>query len=316
MKIVVFGTGPFCVPSFRAILESDHELIAVVTRPIEDAGKRRKTVANPTREAAEENGLPIYTPSSCNESAFVETLESLEADLFFVCDYGQILSRKCLAAAKLGGINLHGSLLPKYRGAAPVQWAIYNGESETGATVIHMTPKLDGGPCLTSIKLDLNGNENAEQVESSLSRLGTKAVLDAIQMLENWDGESELGTIQDSSLATPAPRIQKSDGKIDFNRTAKEIINQIRAFKPWPNSFCEWNHGKKPLRCIVHKASVINVETDAPAGVIVAVDKKLLAIQTSENAISIESIQPSGKKEMPIADFLRGNQLQVGQTMN
>ncbi len=316
MNIVVFGTGPFCVPTLHSLHNSRHTVVSVVTRPIEDAGKRRKTAANPVREYAEKIGLEIRDPNSCNRAEFVDTLTEMNADLFFVCDYGQILSRKCLASARLGGINLHGSLLPKYRGAAPVQWAIYNGETETGVTVIHMTPKLDAGPCLTRAVLPLVGNENAEQVEESLSQLGVRTVNQAIEMLENWDGASTIGSTQDPERATPAPRIRKSDGRIDFQRSARQIVNQIRAFTPWPTSYCEWNHGKQPIRLIVHQASIMQIETDAPPGVIVAADKKLLAVQTGENALAIEKIQPAGKKPMAIADFLRGNALQVGQTMN
>lgn len=314
MKIVVFGTGPFCVPTFRWIAGSAHEVVALVTRPIEDAGKRRKSAANPTRDAAVELGIPIFDPVSCNQSDFVTNLQNMGADLFFVCDFGQILSRKCLSAARLGGINLHGSLLPKYRGAAPVQWAIYHGESETGVTVIHMTPKLDAGPCLTAERLELRGDENAAQVELELSNLGVAAVERSIHMLAEWDGQSEIGMVQDSSLATPAPRIKKSDGRLNFERTAEQLVDQIRAFNPWPNSFCEWNYGKHPLRLIVHKATVMHIETDAPPGTVVAADEKLLAVQTGEHALAIESLQPAGKKIMPVADFLRGNKVQIGQS--
>ena len=143
MKIVVFGTGPFCVPTFQWLLDSEHDVAAVVTRPIEDAGKRRKTIANPVRQAAEQSNVIVLAPESCNTAEFVEQLKSYKADLFFVCDYGQILSKTCLETAGMGGINLHGSLLPRYRGAAPIQWAIYNGDEELGVSVLHMTPKMD-----------------------------------------------------------------------------------------------------------------------------------------------------------------------------
>ena len=316
MKILVFGTGPFCVPSLNSLVGSEHEVLAVVTRPIEDAGKRRKTAANPVRETSERLGIPILSPANCNEDQFIQKLQNFAADLFFVCDYGQIMSRACLASARLGGINLHGSLLPKYRGAAPIQWAIYHGESKVGVTVIHMTPKMDAGPCLTSDSITLAGHEDAAEVESKLSELGVASVTKAIEQLEHWDGHSEIGQVQDRSLATPAPRIKKADGRIDFNRTAQQIVNQIRAFTPWPTSYCEWKFGKQPLRLIVHKAKVLQIETNAPPGVIVAVEKDFLAIQTGEHALTIETIQPAGKKLMPIADFLRGNPLQVGQTMD
>ena len=134
-------------------------------------------------------------------------------------------------------------------------------------------------------------------------------------MLADWDMNSPIGTIQDQSLATKAPRLSKADGKIDWTRTARQIVDQIRAFKPWPNSYCQWHNGKQPVRLIVHQAKMIQIETDAPPGVIVATDKNLLAVQTVEHALSIEVIQPAGKNAMPVADFLRGNRLQVGQTI-
>ena len=316
MKIVVFGTGPFCVPSLKWLRDSRHEILAVVTRPIEDAGKRRKSVANPVREYAEQQGLPIFDPGNCNDDPFVTTLQDLQAELFFVCDYGQILSNDCLSTAAYGGINLHGSLLPKYRGAAPINWAIYHGELETGVTVIHMTARLDGGPCLTRKAIPIGCDDTAETIEVALSRIGTEAVAEAIDMLSAWDQVSPLGTLQDPKLATKAPRLSKSDGRIDWSRTATQIVNQIRAFQPWPNSFCEWRHGKQPIRLIVHRAKTMQVETDAPAGVIVGVGKKLLAIQTGKDALAIEVIQPAGKKAMPVDDFLRGHQLEIGQTMD
>ena len=315
MRIIVFGTGPFCVPTLTALDESNHEVVAVVTRPIEDAGKRRKTVANPVREAAEQAGIEILAPASCNGEQFIEKLATLNADLFFVCDYGQIMSKACLAQGRLGGINLHGSLLPKYRGAAPVQWAVYHGEPESGVTVIHMTPRLDAGPSLVQLSTPIEPRENSEQLEARLSKLGVDAVRKSIDMLADWDGDSPIGEIQDSALVSKAPRLKKADGKLDWNRSAKQLTDQIRAFTPWPTSYCEWKYGKQPLRLIVHEAAVMQIETDAPAGTIVATDKKLLAIQTSEHALAIEKIQPAGKKMMQVADFLRGSALQVGQLM-
>ena len=147
MKLILFGTGPFAVPTFASLLKQ-HAVAALVTRPIEDSGKRRKTAENPVRELAETTTLPILDPPDCNDDAFVSALADFRSDLFVVCDYGQILSDDCLSASRLGGINLHGSLLPKYRGAAPLNWCIANGDAETGVSVILMTRRLDGGPCL------------------------------------------------------------------------------------------------------------------------------------------------------------------------
>ena len=215
MRIIMFGTGPFAVPTFKALLESSHEVPLLVTRPITDPGKRRKSAANPTRDAGEEAGIDILDPASCNDEDTINRLRSLGADLFVVCDYGQILSKACLGAARLGGINLHGSLLPKYRGAAPINWAIYNGDTVTGITVIHMSPRLDAGNCLTRAEMPIGDNQTTGEIEPMLSELGVQPVLDAIEMLGSWDGTSLIGEPQDKSLATKAPRLKKSDGEID-----------------------------------------------------------------------------------------------------
>ena len=319
MRIVMFGTGPFAVPTFRSLIESDHEVSALFTRPISDAGKRRKTAENPTRDVGEEVGLRICDPTNVNESDSIDILRSIDADLFVVCDYGQILSRECLGCARLGGINLHGSLLPKYRGAAPIQWAIYNGDSVTGVTIIHMTSKLDGGPCLVQTSTDIHPEETAETIEPRLATLGVPAVHEAIKMLSNWDGDSSIGEKQDPSAATKAPRLKKSDGLIDWSKTTKQIVNQIRAFQPWPGSFSNWHseNRKQPVRLIVHDSNPISLEQSTQeAGVapgrVVRVSRELLIIRTGDGGLSITKLQPAGKKPMPIADFLRGNQPEVG----
>ena len=307
----MFGTGPFAVPTFEALIQSPHEVVALFTRPIADSGKRRKTAENPTRDVAESAGLSVFDPMNVNDSESVEQLLKFEADLFVVCDYGQILSRECLAASKLGGINLHGSLLPKYRGAAPINWAIFQGEPVTGITIIHMTAKLDGGPCLIKAETEIGSQETAEQIEPRLAKLGVTPVLEAIDILENWDGNSPIGQIQDPAQATRAPRLKKSDGKIDWSRSAVEIVNQIRAFQPWPGSFTNWHNEKlkQPLRLIIHQATALPELGDfggkAPGCVLVS-DGNALVIQSGTGPISIDTVQPAGKRAMPIGDFLRG----------
>ena len=319
MRLILFGTGPFAVPTYQALIER-HDVLAMVTRPIDDSGKRRKTAANPTRDLGEAEGLEILDPRSCNEPEFVETLKSMEADLFVVCDYGQILSRDCLAAAKLGGINLHGSLLPKYRGAAPIQWSVYNGDEVTGVTVIHMTPKLDGGPCLIKLELEIDPIETAGELEPRLSAIGPKAVLQAIEMLSEWDGESEIGDLQDRKDVTKAPRLKKSDGEIDFDRSAQQINNQVRAFEPGPRSFTNWTpENKMSIRLIFAETLKVcpqNAKDEniphVNAGEVALCDSDRLWIQTGDGILAVVEIQPAGKKQMPIDAFLRGHQPKVG----
>ena len=311
----MFGTGPFAVPTFQSLLESEHQVVALYTRPITDSGRRRKSAENPTRDAGEQAGLVIFDPPDVNASDVVQQLTDLKADLFVVCDYGQILSRDCLSAAAKGGINLHGSLLPKYRGAAPINWCLYHGDTVTGVTVIHMTPRLDGGPCLAQAELKIGPQETAEQIEPRLAKLGIEPVHRAIELLERWDGEAPIGEVQDQSLATRAPRLKKSDGLIDWTRPARELVNQIRAFQPWPGSFTNWHSStrKQPVRLIIHSAKVVALSTHtAEPGEVVQSSTGSLVVQTGDEGLSIEVLQPAGKKAMPIADFLRGNPPAVG----
>ena len=320
MRIVMFGTGPFAVPTFERLLTSDHEVPVLFTRPITDSGNRRKSAANPTRDLAEAKGLTIHEPMDVNAPESIALLRGLQADLFVVCDYGQILSRECLGLALKGGINLHGSLLPKYRGAAPINWCLYNGDAVTGITIIHMTAKLDGGPCLAKRELPISDQDTAESIEPKLANLGVEAVLESISLLENWDGEASIGEPQDQSLATKAPRLKKSDGLLNWQRPAAQLFNQIRAFQPWPGSFTNWHSLKKkqPMRLIVHRASVVGDDTDDVAvanvepGQVALCDKTRLWVQTGDGLLSIEAVQPAGKKNMAVADFLRGNPPSIG----
>jgi methionyl-tRNA formyltransferase len=316
MRLIMFGTGPFAVPTFEAILASPHEVLALVTRPISESGKRRRSAENPTRDVGTAAGIEIFEPPSINDPQAINRLTSLSADLFVVCDYGQILARECLAAARLGGINLHGSLLPRYRGAAPINWAIYHGESVLGITVIHMSAHLDAGPCLVKAQMRIDDDDTAETVEPKLAALGVAPVMQAIEMLDQWDGQSPLGEVQDRSRATRAPRLQKSDGQIDWSRSAVEIVNQVRAFQPWPGTFATWvSENRPPMRLIIHQAVAVDssaTDESIGPGQVILVDSQRLLVQTGGGALALETVQPAGKRPMPVADFLRGHQPAIG----
>ncbi|MCC6509053.1 MAG: methionyl-tRNA formyltransferase, partial [Pirellulaceae bacterium] len=205
MRIVIMGTGPFAVPSCRALVEAGHEIAEVVVRP----PANKKVAQAPVEAWAQSAGLPLYQPTSINLPESLEHLRTLEPELVFVCDYGQILSRDCLSIPKLGGINLHGSLLPRHRGAAPVQWTILAGDTQAGVSVIHMTPGLDAGPVLSLRSTPVLRDEHAGELEKRLSELGVQATLEAVELLGRWDRTSHIGTDQDKSLATKAPRLAK-----------------------------------------------------------------------------------------------------------
>lgn len=314
MRLLMMGTGPFAVPTFRALLDSRHEVLALVTRPTPPAKGREKASLNPMRDLAEERGLAVYAPDSINTEEAAAKLREWNADLFVVCDYGQILSKTALGLAPLGGINLHASLLPKFRGAAPIHWAILNGESETGVTVIHMTPRLDGGPCLAVRSTPIGYEETQPELERRLSEIGVPAVLEAIDLLGQWDRTSAIGTLQPKDKITKAPRIAKTDGLIDWTKSAAFIQRQVRALKPWPTTYTHWQRRQgEPLRVIVDHVVVVDETAGAEPGTVVACDGKQLVIATGEGRISIDALQPAGKRVLQISEFLRGYPVKVGE---
>lgn len=315
MRIVMLGTGPFAVPTFEALCESEHTVPLLITRPSKPA-RGRKPPANPTREAAERLQVDVADPDDVNSEECHNLLATVEPDLLVVCDYGQILSAETLAIAPRGGINLHGSLLPRYRGAAPVQWAILNGETETGVTVIHMTPRLDAGPCLVKASTSIDPNETAAELEPRLAELGVEPVRQALQMLEDWDGQSVLGEIQDPALATRAPRLRKQDGEIDWSRSAQQIHNQVRGLQPWPGAFTFVPRSRgEPLRVRVERTAV-DAESGPPSdgqppGTVVGSEGGL-RVACGEGVLRILQLQPAGKRVMAPEDYLRGHPLPPG----
>lgn len=311
MRITMMGTGPFAVPLFRWLLQSDHQVLGLITRP--PRPHRGKVVAdNAMQEVAKAHCVSVSMPASVNDSEAHRALEKQGADLFVVCDYGQILSKQTLGLANLGGINLHGSLLPQYRGAAPVNWAIYHGDLKSGVSVIHMTYRLDGGPILVQDGTTIDPDETAVELETRLAELGVQSVETALNQLEGWDGKTEIGRRQDKTHVTQAPRLTKADGRVDFRRTAKQIFDQVRAFKPWPGSYIWLPRSKGPMRLILDQVSVMSSYDDVQPGMVVSSKAGELLIGTGKGTLAVEKIQPAGKRTMHISDFLRGHRIESG----
>ena len=264
MRLIMMGTGPFAVPSFDALLTAGHDVVLVVTKPQPPVRSRKGPPPSPVRNWAEANELEIFDPQSINESDAVRRISDVGADLLIVCDYGQILKPDALAAASLGGINLHGSLLPAYRGAAPVQRSLLSGDRVTGVSVIHMTPKLDGGPILAIRETEISDQETAGELEDRLSLIGVEAVLESVAMLSAWDGESEIGDRQDASKVSKAARLSKAEGAIDWTRTSREIDCHVRGMQPWPVAFTHivLPESKTPVRLAIKRIAA----SDASAG--------------------------------------------------
>lgn len=307
MRIIALGTGPFAVPSLRAILASGaHEVLAVVARP--PRGRSGEPPA-PMAAAAEELGLALWRPESVNLPESVDRLRACNADLLVVCDYGEILKPEALGAARLGGINLHGSLLPRYRGAAPVQWAVLNGDAETGAAVIQMTPGLDAGPILGEVRTPIDPDETAGELEARLSRLGAVLTVEVVDQLAAGVAH---GKPQDTSLATKAPRLKKEDGLIDWSRPARAIKDQVRGLQPWPRAFTFVPQAREPLRLVIDRAAAVE-GSGAPGEVLEA--GKRLVVAAGEGALEILDVQPAGKRLMAAEEWLRGAKLQTGSLL-
>jgi methionyl-tRNA formyltransferase len=306
MRIVLLGTGPFAVPTLRALCAAGHEVLLAVSRP----PRGRKPLPAPVHVAAEELNISRWLPETVNSEEARAKLADLKPDLLVVCDYGEILKSETLAVARLGGINLHGSLLPKYRGAAPVQWAVLNGDKETGNTVIQMTPGLDAGPCVGVDRVPIDPDETADELEARLSERGAQLVVDVVAKIAT-------GTIQpieqDKSQATKAPRLSKEDGQVKWSQSALEIKNRVRALHPWPRAFTDWQRvSGGPLRLILDRVQIATGEyaTGSP-GTVVAANQQLV-VATGAGFLSLEQIQPAGKRLMSAAEFLRGYPVKAG----
>lgn len=308
-RLVLMGTGPFAVPSFEALRAAGHEIALVVTKPQPPVKSRKGPPPNPVRQWAEEHGLPIFDPATINDTEAIAKVGSMHPDLLVVCDYGHILKPEALATARRGGINLHGSLLPKFRGAAPVQWALLSGEETTGVSVIHMTPRLDGGPVVAVREMPIRDDETAGQLEERLAEIGVDATLEAVEKIAHWDGQSVIGEIQDATKVTKAPRLNKSDGEIDWGRTARELDYHIRGMQPWPAAFThfEIGGGKPPLRLVIREIEFTDDETGDRCPGEILTDEGF-CVATADRIVRVVRLQPAGKKEMSGTDFLRGHQ--------
>jgi methionyl-tRNA formyltransferase len=316
MRLIMMGTGPFAVPTFRILYERGHDILALVTQPVRST-KGDRPPPSPMRVVAEAHGTAILDPESINTPEARTVLAALEPELLIVADYGQILSPETLAVAPRGGINLHGSLLPRYRGAAPINWAMYNGDRETGVSVIHMTPRVDAGPVLSQASLTIDPQENAVQLETRLAELGGPLVADTIEQMIRGEAAS---LVQDKSLASPARRLRKTDGEVNWSRSATAISNQVRALEPWPRTSTFWHRAKgAPLRLILGRVSVQSAESspsaDIQPGMVVATDPWGLTVATGDGLLQIEELQPAGKRMQSAAEFLRGYPVASGDRL-
>ena len=317
MRIIFMGNGPFGAPALSELVRSPHEIAAVVARPDRPQGKHQRAEPGPIKTLASEMRLPIYQPDDANDPTFLERLASLAAELLVVVDFGQILSSECLQVASRGGINIHASLLPKYRGAAPVAWAVYHGEVRTGVSILQITSRCDAGAVIAQQDVAIDPEETAGALEQRLAPLGATLVLQAMDRIAQG---TAVPIPQDESQVTRAPKLKKEHGRIRWDRSADQIQNQVRAMQPWPIAFTMWHRQNGPaLRLQVLRVrpvtALIEEESTVTPGTVIAVTQDFLAVQTGEGAIAFEEVKPAGKKAMDIVTFLRGHQIAIGERL-
>jgi methionyl-tRNA formyltransferase len=323
MRLVMMGTGTFAEPTFEALFASPHQVVGLFTQPDRAVGQERgstRQTGKGMKTIAQEHGVPVFQPESINTPECVAQLQALEPDLLVVAAYGQILSKDVLATAKHGGINVHASLLPKYRGAAPIAWAIYHGEKQTGVTIIQMSVQLDAGGMILQEEVDITPEETAGELEARLAPLGARMALQAIEQIQA--GTAKV-IPQDKSQVTKAPKLTKEHGLIAWNRGAYLVCNQIRAMQPWPTAYTFLHRsGQRPLRILVHSAGVSPLKADFsfPAGAAFVHPQYAQLLQVAagdegfggKSLVSIGELQPAGKRRMSSLDFLRGHPLKEG----
>ena len=299
------GTPDFAVPTLERLAASDHEIVSVVTREDAQRGRGRKLSPPEVKVAAEVLGLPVLQPSSLRDENFQSTLEELKPDLFVVVAF-LILPRSLLKIPIHGSINLHPSLLPKYRGAAPIQWAIINGETETGLSTFRLKPKVDAGDILLPRTVAIGKDETAGELYERLKVDGAEIVADTV------DGFAEGSLVpwpQDDVDASPAPKLTKESGRIDWMQSAEAIRNLVRGTNPFPGAFTSWKNGILKL----HRVGLTS-KTGAP-GRVLSADQEGLVVAAGSGALVLESIQPQGKKTMDGDAFLLGNDVAVGEQL-
>ncbi|MEJ2194618.1 MAG: methionyl-tRNA formyltransferase [Ignavibacteriaceae bacterium] len=297
MNIIFMGTPDFSIPSLKKLIESKHNVLAVVTAPDKQRGRGRKISYPPVKNFALENKLPILQPDKLkNNFEFINLLKNYDADLYVIVAF-RILPEAVFSIPPKGSFNLHASYLPKYRGAAPIQWALINGETETGLTTFKLAEKVDTGNIFLQIKIEIKPEDNLETLHDKLSESGADLVLETVDLIESNDFELKS---QNDSLATPAPKITKEISKIDWNKSATDIHNLIRGLSPYPAAYFSFKN-----RVIkIYKSEVIERSDLKPSQI--EQTKKELIIGCRKNALKIHQLQQEGKKRMTAEEFLRG----------
>jgi methionyl-tRNA formyltransferase len=308
LSYIFFGTPEFCEPVLRFLKEAGRPPLAVVCQPDRPRGRGRKLDSPPVKRWAEQCSVEVLQPDKCKDAGFLDHIRALKPDLGLVFAFGQLLPKELLDIPAQGFINIHPSRLPRYRGAAPIQWTLINGDEETGATILKVTPKLDDGDMLLQESTQVDPMENAVELGERLAHLGAKLAARALDLLEN--GQADF-TPQDEAQVVWAPALTKEDGRIDWTQTTLSLHNRIRGVQPWPGAATRLHD--KALK--IHRASPGPAENqDAGPGQVVAAEGEDLLVGTGDGLLRLLEVQLEGKKRMPVKDFLLGRPVRAGDS--
>lgn len=303
LKIIFGGTPDFASYHLNYLLEQGFNIVAAYTQPDRVAGRGKKITYSPVKQLALDHNIPVEQPINFKDPKDCEIFKSYQADLFVVVAYGVILPKVILDAPRYGCINVHGSLLPKYRGAAPIQRAVYNGDQETGITIMRMNEKLDEGDILSIKSINIDAKDTSDSLFNKLTHVGATLLCDTIDQIAQSDNKLS-STPQDHSLATYAAKLTKDEARIDFNESAEVIERHLRAFISWPVGYIELNG----MAIKIWDADVVVLEqNNAQPGTILQIDKNGILVATAHNALKLNILQLPGKKSMRIADLLNGH---------
>lgn len=312
MKIVFMGTPAFAVPSLRMLVEEGYEVAAVVTQPDRPQGRKKTLVPSPVKEAALELGLPVLQPERLRRPEAVAELAAYEPDLIVTAAYGQILPKSVLELPKNGCVNVHGSLLPKYRGGAPIQRCIMNGEQVTGVTLMYMAEGLDTGDMISRVEVPIEEEDTSGTLFVKLSAAGRDLLRAEMPRLAAGRVEA---TVQDESQATYAPNLSREDERIDWSRGSREIYNQIRGLVPFSGAFTEWNGETFKAWAAAKPEAGQGAGGSAAPGTVLSVSARGVEVKTGDGILHLTTVQPAGKKAMSAADFSRGTTLAPGTVL-
>jgi len=313
LKIIFWGTPEFAIPALKSLLENGYQIVAVVTNPDEPVGRKQIMTPPPVKVLANKHKIPVYQPINLKDNNFVKELPT--ADIFIVAAYGKIIPKKILEIPKLGTLNIHPSLLPKWRGPSPIQSTILNGDSETGVTIIKIDELMDHGPAIATInfRLPTANKPTFKELHEKLAKLGAELL---IEILPKYIAGEIKPEPQDDSKATYSKILKRDDGRIDWPRPAEEIERQIRAYESWPGSFTVWPDGKNYLRLKIEEAEAIEEEPSrGSSGFIWQNEKSEIFVKAGKGSLKLKKITPAGSKTMTAEEFLRGRPNFIGTNL-